>query len=119
MAMGLIDELRRRIGRGTWEDGAARADWRESLAALRDEPGVTDADIARAVRQLVQGRTASGALEEPAAVRALAQRLFVETARVSPRSLIAVPMLLDLVEAGRGTLEEALLYAESVTNGVS
>ena len=61
MAMGLIDELRRRIGRGTWENGGSRADWRESLAALRGEPGVTDADIARAERQLVQGRTASGA----------------------------------------------------------
>ena len=83
--MGLIDELRRRIGRGTWEDGGSHAHWREALAALRREPGVTDADIARAVRQLVQGRAASGALEEHAAVRALAQRLFVETARVSPR----------------------------------
>lgn len=118
MAMGLIDDMRRRIGTTADADGAIHAHWRERLAAVRARSGASDADLARVVRRLAQGKPSGETLEDDPGVRSLAHLLFVETARVAPRALIAVPMLLDLVEVGRGTLEEALCYAESVTVGV-
>ena len=119
MAMGLIDDMLRRIGyAGHHEEGPA-AGWRERLASLRARSGAADAHIARVLRQLVQGRPSGDPLEGDPAVRALAHLLFVETARVAPQALIAIPMLLDLVEVGRGTLDEALVYAESVSGTAS
>jgi len=118
MPMGLIDDMLRRIGHSA-EDDATAPSWRERLRDLRARSGAGDADIARAVRQLVQGRPTGEPLEDDPTVRALARLLFVETARVAPQALIAVPMLLDLVEVGRGTLDEALAYAESVKSGTN
>jgi hypothetical protein len=119
MAMGLIDDLRTRIDGADDDERVRFAGWRDRLAALRAESRATDAELARALRRLAQGRPTGDPLEEHPAVRMLAHLLFIEPARVAPRALIAVPILLDLVEAGRGTLEEALSYAESVTSGVS
>jgi len=119
MPMGLIDDMLRRIGHSAEDDGVTSASWRERLRDLRARSGAGDADIARAVRQLVQGRPTGNALEDDPTLRALARMLFVETARVAPQALIALPMLLDLVEVGRGTLDEALAYAESVKSGVN
>lgn len=118
-ALELIDDLCRRIGRAAESEGVAHGGWRERLAALRARSRASDLELARVLRRLAQGRLIGEPLEDDPAVRSLAHLLFVETARVAPRALIAVPILLDLVEVGRGTLEEALSYAESVTSDVS
>jgi hypothetical protein len=111
--MALIDDLRRRIGAVPTLSRDA-AGWRAGVVALRARTGASEADVARAVRLVVQARSEREPLAGEPEVRALARLLFVDTAERRRHALVAVPMLLDLVEQGRGTLDEAVEYALGV-----
>src|SRR5258708_28273609 len=87
----LVDVLARRIGAS--DDACGAGDWRDHVARLRAESGATDEELARAVRDVVQGRAPDARIDERC-VRRLAHYLFVDPGRKDAQALVAVPRLL-------------------------
>jgi hypothetical protein len=107
----LVAALARRIGARADDCGAA--DWREHVERLRAESGASDEELARAVRDVVQGRTPDARWDE-GCLRRLAHYLFVETARADVQALVAVPRLLGDAERGRVSFDGVLAFAEAI-----
>jgi len=109
----LVDTLARRIGARDDDCGGSTGDWHEHVERIRARSGATDEELARAVRDVVQGR-APDAKIDAGCVRRLAHYLFVETARVEPKALLAVPQLLGDAERGTVSLDGVLAFAAHV-----
>ncbi|EYF08927.1 Hypothetical protein CAP_0011 [Chondromyces apiculatus DSM 436] len=87
----------------------------EQLVTLKGEARVSDANLARALLALRDGRALHAALAGVAGARDTLLRVvwlfYVAAARITPRSLALVPASVDLLEAGECTLEELLSQA--------
>src|SRR5262249_25641542 len=104
----LVDVLARRIG--AREDDCGADDWHDHVQRIRVESGATDEELARAVRDVVQGRTPDARIDERC-VRRLAHYLFVEAGRADAQALVSVPRLLGEAERGEVSLDGVLAFA--------
>lgn len=107
----LVDVLARRIA--AREDDCGGGDWHEHVQRMRTESGATDEELARAVRDVVQGRTPDAKIDERC-VRRLAHYLFVEAGRADAQALVAVPRLLGEAERGAVSIDGVLAFAAGV-----